>query len=188
MRLASAASALLLSAALALGGETSFSGSWIRNPKISDDPKAKIEAAARATLERSRGRGLLPLPEEADEVDARLQRGLGSLVLAAEKLVIEDEGGELQVDDGEAPTRIFYLDGKKHVRQTPGGAKLETLCLRQGRQIVIQQKTEQGTRVSETYALSVDDGRLTLTVRLEGKRIFSGKEPLVVTTVYDRER
>ena len=173
---------------MALGGATSFSGSWMRDAKNSDDPKAKIEAAARATLERARSREAPRLPEEADEVDSRLQRDLSSLVLAADKLVIEEVGGELHVDDGEAPTRIFYLDGKKHVRQTPGGAKLETLVLRQGRQIVIQQKTEQGTRITETYALSADEARMTLSVRLEGKRIFSGKEPLVVTTVYDRER
>jgi hypothetical protein len=171
----------LLSFASASAEDPSFSGTWARNARESDDAEAKIEEAARAMTERSRGRAPV-LPNEPD-VDPSLQRGLGSLVLAAERLVIEERAAELHVDDGEGPTRIFYLDGRKHLRQTPSGAKLETVCSKQGRQIRVEQKTEQGTRISETYELAADGREMKLTVRVEGKRF---KEPLIVRTVYDR--
>ncbi len=88
------------------------------------------------------------------------------------------------MDDGVGRVRIFYLDGKKHNRQSPGGTKFETLSIRQGNRIIVDQKIKGGGRIIETYVLSVEGDRLFLTVRLEAKRL---KEALTIRNVYDRE-
>ena len=57
-----------------------------------------------------------------------------------EELYVEHEDGELRLDGDRL--QIFYLDGKKHRRAMPNGAKLETVATIAGRIVNIEEKLE----------------------------------------------
>ncbi len=163
---------------------SSLSGTWMRNPELSDDPEEKVREAVTRVIDRanSRRRGGPSLDDP--ELRRRMEQSLDSLIQSAETLVIEQENDELQVDDGHGRIRIFYLDGQKHIRQTPGGASLETTCTVGGRYILVEQKMDGGVKINENYTLLQDGSRMELTVRLETKQL---KEPLGVRSVYELE-
>jgi hypothetical protein len=163
---------------------SSLSGYWLRNPDDSDDAEQKIKDAARAYFDKATKGGRNVLSEEIPQIRKRLEYVIATFVQFAEELDIEEESGELRIDDGVGRIRIFYVDGKKHKRQTPGGANLETICTRRGRRIIVEQKLDKDGRIAEVYDLSADGTRMTLTVHFESKRF---KEPLVVRNVYDRQ-
>jgi len=102
---------------------------------------------------------------------------------AAERLQIELTEAELRVEGGSEGLRIFYLDGKQHIRETPNGVKLETRAARSGDRIVIEQKMEQGPEITESYELSPDGRVLVLRLQMEGRPF---NVPVVIRTVYDR--
>ncbi len=85
-------------------------------------------------------------PEDPNIAVARskgMQWIIKSLSAAADELTIEVDGNEFRVAGaGEGRVRIFYLDGEKHVRETPNGTKLETIAHWNGRQILIEQGGE----------------------------------------------
>ena len=181
--------ALVLSAPvfapLVVSGQERFTGTWLRNEKESDNPGEKFQKAFEG-MQGGKGRpprlpgggggppgGEMPGPpggmpgteRPADQVETRLQ------------------GGEFHVAPaGEGRVRIFYLDGKTHVREAGNGLKIETLAVMKGDRIVVEQKTGMGAKITETYEVSPDGARMVVTVRFEGKRM---KEPVVVRTVYD---
>lgn len=104
------------------------------------------------------------------------------LMNAAERLQIGLTETEFRVEAGLERLRIFYLDGEKHIRETPNGGKIETRSERNGNRIVIEQKMEQGAKITESYELSPDGQVMVLRLQMEG-RMF--KEPVVIRTVYD---
>jgi hypothetical protein len=163
---------------------SSLSGYWLRNPDDSDDAEQKIKEAARAYFDKATKGGRNILSEEIPEIQKRLAYVIATFVQFAEELDIEEESGELRIDDGIGRIRIFYIDGKKHKRQTPGGANLETICTRRGNRIIVEQKLDKDGRIAEVYDISADGNRMTLTVHFESKRF---KEPLVVRNIYDRQ-
>ena len=163
--------------------EEGLTGTWMRNPDESDDPEEKTRAAGEGICNKATKGGRGSFTEDIQQIQKQLQSSIASFVQFAETLIIDDEGKELLVDDGVGRVRIFYLDGKKHKRQSPDGAKFETLSTRQGNRIIVDQKMK-GGRIVETYALSEEGDRLVLTVRLEAKRL---KEPLTLRNVYYRE-
>jgi hypothetical protein len=165
--------------------ETNLSGTWQRDPESSDDADAKIEETAKDFFDKATkgGRGIMS--DEIREIQKNLERIISLYVHYAEEMVIEDEGTELVVDDGYGKVRIFYVDGLKHKRETPFGAKLETICTRQGGRIVIEQKLDKWGRITETYLPSSDGEALIHTVRFESKRF---KKPLVIRNSYFRIR
>lgn len=175
--------AALLISAFAQASDA-LSGSWLRNPDLSDDAEQKIETAAQAMFDKAtRGGRNIPLDDIA-QIQKRLQFVIATFVQFADMLDIEEAGGELHIDDGEGRVRIFYVDGKKHQRQTPDGAKLETICRRDGHRIVVEQKLERGGKIQETYVPTSEGDRMELTVRFESKQF---KHPLIVRNVYDRQ-
>jgi len=102
---------------------------------------------------------------------------------AAETLQIELIETEFRVETGLERLRIFYLDGEKHIRETPNRGKIETRSEKNGNRIVIEQKTEQGAKITESYELSPDGQVMVLRLHMEG-RMFN--EPVAVRTVYER--
>jgi hypothetical protein len=166
----------------ALPAQSTLTGLWYRSDSKSDDPKAKIEASMKGFIEKqSRGR------RTAEDFDSRalrqLRRVFDAYVQYADELDVEDTGKELVLDDGGPRLSIYYLDGMKHERQMPNGVRLETTATRNGHQIEVFQKTSDGAKIYETYALAEEGARMTLTVRLEDKQL---KEPLVIRSVYTR--
>ena len=90
-------------------------------------------------------------------------------------------GLELRIVDGSDNVRIYYLDGEKHKRQTPGGVDLETVAQKRGDQIIIEEKAE-SSKFTRTFALAQDGSVMVVTVRLENDRF---KQPVVIRSVYD---
>lgn len=162
---------------------TDLSGRWMRDPDSSDDAEARIEEAAKGFVDKATkgGRGILS--EEIPEIQKSLENIISLYVHHAEEMTIEEQSGELRIDDGYGRIRIFYIDGEKHKRQTPFGADLETICTRQDRQILVDQKLDKWGRITETFVLSSDGEALIHTVRFESKRF---KEPLVIRSSYYR--
>lgn len=162
----------------------SLSGYWLRNPDDSDDAEQKIEEAARAYFDKATKGGRNIFSEDIPQIQKRLQYVIATFVQFAEELDIVEESGELRIDDGIGRVRIFYVDGQKHKRQNPDGAKLETICSRDRDRVVVEQKLDKVGTITEVYHPSSDGNTMSLTVRFESKRF---KQPLVVRNVYDRQ-
>ena len=126
-------------------GTPGFSGTWERDPDQSDDAQAKMQAAFERMQEEMerRGRGAPPVPGGPAPGDsgARREGREGGPGQVPEEIYVEHEDGELRLDDGER-LQIFYLDGQKHRRAMPNGAKLETVATLTGRVVFIEEKLD----------------------------------------------
>jgi len=164
----------------------SLAGSWIVNPDESDDPQAKIKTALESGQRERRGRSEEPQadPNLSLARMRSMEQLLTSLSAAADELTIEVAPGEVHVTAaGGGRVRIFYLDGKKHIRQTPNGSQLETLAQWDGRQLLVEQDGGDGDTVNEVYTLGSDPSVLVVVFRLKLDQL---EEPIVIRTVYDR--
>ena len=166
-------------------GTPGFSGTWERDPDRSDDAEGKMRAAferMQQEMER-RGRGAPPAPGGAtpEGPGARREGGGGGPGQVPEELYVEHEDGELRLDDGER-LQIFYLDGQKHRRAMPNGAKLETVATLQGRVVLIEEKLDRG-KIERKLELSEDFESMVLTLNI---KIGNMKEPVLIRTVYER--
>ncbi len=173
--------------------QPSFTGSWLRNEEESDDPQEKMQAAFEAMRqERGGGRGgRMPggMPGEMGGRGGGGQRpeggpgGFGALADMTKQIETILEDNEFHVvPSGEGRARIFYLDGKKHAQETPQGTKMETVAEKKGDRIVVEQKMDQGGKITTTYELAPDGSRMVVTVLFEGRRT---KEPVLIRAVYD---
>jgi hypothetical protein len=188
----------------------SFDGVWERNPDESDDPREKMREVmggsggpgGRGFGGPGGGGGRPGMPPGGGSggpgggggSPPGGMRGSGGgrggpprmddMLGAAESMEITLADGEFKVIDSER-VRIYYLDGEKHVRETPQGGKLETVSQVKGNQVTIEEKTEQGMKITQTFALGPDGTVLVVTNRLENKRF---KEPVVIRSVYDLQR
>ncbi len=157
-----------------------FSGTWERDPDRSDDAQAKMRAAferMQEEMDRRRG-GPPPGGPPAGGPSQGRAAGPGQV---PEELEVEHEKGELRLDDGERLS-IFYLDGQKHRRAMPNGAKLETFATLQGRVVRIEEKLDRG-KIERRLELSEDGESMVMTLNI---KIGNMKEPVLIRTVYER--
>jgi hypothetical protein len=176
---------------------TGLNGTWERDPDRSDDPRQKMQEA----MEQMRGRrgggrdgGMPPgggmpgggmpggrpgRPPGGKGGPGRGGGPMGAIGTVADTLAIEQDAGELHVDDG-TRVRIYYLDGKKHKRELDNGTSLETTASLAGNAVSIEEKMERG-EISHKYELSPDGQTLIVTRTLD-----FGKDPIVIKSVYDR--
>ncbi len=203
--------ALAISVSLAAAQETetseqapSFNGVWERNPDESDDPREKMQEAmggqggmsGRGGGEGGRQGGGRPqggrggqggMPGRGggrrggSEKMQAMRETMKEAMQAAQTLEISLSETELRIVDGSDNVRIYYLDGEKHKRQTPGGVDLETVAQKRGDQIIIEEKAE-SSKFTRTFALAQDGSVMVVTVRLENDRF---KQPVVIRSVYD---
>jgi hypothetical protein len=163
-------------------GASGFSGIWERDPDRSDDAQQKMRAAFERMQEemerRSRG---LPPPGPPPGGSPRPESRGGGPGQVPEELEVEHENGELRLDDGER-LQIFYLDGQKHRRAMPNGAKLETVATIQGRVVLIEEKLDRG-KIERRIELSDDGESMIVTLNI---KIGNMKEPVLIRTVYER--
>ena len=183
----------------------SFNGVWERNPDESDDPREKIQEALGG--QGGKSGQMDPGGGEGGRGGGRRQPGMGGqgmsgrggargggsekmeamretmkeAMQAAQTLEISLSETELRIVDGSDNVRIYYLDGEKHKRQTPGGVDLETVAQKRGDQIIIEEKAE-SAKFTRTFALAQDGSVMVVTVRLEHDRF---KQPVVIRSVYD---
>ena len=184
----------------------SFNGVWERNPDESDDPREKIQEALGDQMGRGGGEGGRPggggfgggggRPgmggqrgmsgrgggrRGGSEKMQAMRETMKEAMQAAQTLEISLSETELRIVDGSDNVRIYYLDGEKHKRQTPGGVDLETVAQKRGDQIIIEEKAE-SAKFTRTFALAQDGSVMVVTVRLENDRF---KQPVVIRSVYD---
>ena len=166
-----------------------FSGVWERDIERSDDPQEKMQAAMEQMREqtgqrgggggRPGGGGGRP-----GGGGGRGERGGGGgrpdVGNIPDELTVELTGEEFQVDDGER-LRIYYLDGKKHKRETQNGMKLETIAELKGSAILIEEKMERG-KIDRKFELSPDGATMIMTLTVKFGRM---KDPVVIRTVYE---
>jgi len=160
-----------------------FSGTWERDPDRSDDAQEKMRAAfERMQEEMERRRGGPPPggppPGGPPPGGAGRRAGPGQV---PEELEVEHQDGELRMDDGER-LQIFYLDGQKHRRAMPNGAKLETVATLQGRVVLIEEKLERG-KIERKLELSEDGESMVMTLNI---KIGNMKDAVLIRTVYER--
>ena len=94
-----------------------------------------------------------------------------------ETLTITQTADEIGVDDGQ---RVLHLhpDGKK-IKSEGGGS--ETTTKWRGNELVVEMKTERGTKIDSAYMPAPEKHQLYVTSTLEGR---SG-QPITVRRVYD---
>jgi hypothetical protein len=166
-------------------GAPGFSGTWERDPDRSDDAQEKMKAAferMQQEMER-RGRGGPPPggPPPGGRPPAGMEGRGGGPGQVPEELYVEHEKGELRLDDGDR-LQIFYLDGEKHRRAMPNGAKLETVATIEGRVVNIEEKLERG-KIERKIELSEDGESMVITLNV---KIGNMKDPVLIRTVYER--
>ena len=170
-------------------GQQGLAGIWEVNPDESEDMEAKIRLGLASMKRSGRGRNAPDASEDPNVALARLkgmEQIIKSLSAAADELTIEVDGSEFRVAGaGEGRVRIFYLDGEKHVRETPNGTKLETIAQWNGNQVLIDQKAKDEGTINEVYELGRDANELVVMFRLEIKQL---EEPIVIRSVYDALR
>ena len=179
-----------------------FSGVWERDIERSDDPQEKMQAAMEQMREQTGqrgGGGGVGRPVAGGGGGrpgggggggrpggggGRGERGGGGgrpdVGNIPDELTVELTGEEFQVDDGER-LRIYYLDGKKHKRETQNGMKLETIAELKGSAILIEEKMERG-KIDRKFELSPDGATMIMTLTVKFGRM---KDPVVIRTVYE---
>ena len=188
-----------------------FSGVWERDIERSDDPQEKMQAAMEQMREqtgqrgggggrpgggggrpgggggRPGGGGGRPgggggggRPGGGGGRGERGGGGRPDVGNIPDELTVELTGEEFQVDDGER-LRIYYLDGKKHKRETQNGMKLETIAELKGSAILIEEKMERG-KIDRKFELSPDGATMIMTLTVKFGRM---KDPVVIRTVYE---
>lgn len=182
-----------------------ISGTWHRNPSLSDDPHEVMKAArAKAGGDREGfggrggGRGMPGGgPPGGGGSRGRLPRGdrsggpaggpMGAggfrdLASPGDTLSIEVKPTEIRLEGGEAGLRILRPDGRKQTRQGPGGGEVQTQTEWRGGSLVVESRSGRGMKTTETYTLTQDGKSLEVIVRLEGGPF---REPIEFHTHYD---
>jgi len=163
-----------------------FSGSWKLNPALSDDVKAKIEAAAGpASMTGAHGVGGVGLlPRSGDVKEARrvqLRQFLLDGVGLFDHLDIKQTASDITIAHGDEDVRIFYF-GREHVRNDVQGRKLRARNRWEGPQLIIEEDGEDKSRVIQILTAVPQRRQLVHNVRFENTAL---KEPLELKLLYD---
>ena len=140
---AAAAFAASAQAETSQASKPDLSGVWVLDVESSDDTESQVIGGAGENT--SRGAKRL----ERD----RLVNRLIQLARAIGEIEIEQSERDLKIFDEADNLRIYYLDGKKHKRQTPWGAELEAVATWEGPQIVVRSKGKNLGEVDEIYGM-----------------------------------
>lgn len=147
-----------------------FSGNWKLDAGKSDDAAKKIhEGMVDATGKTG--------PTERQRVLERLIQ----LARAMDYLEIKHNETELQFIDDAANVRIYYIDGKKHPRQTPWGAKLQTVTIWEADHLLVKTDGKDLGQVEELYAFQGRELVYEIRVRPAGL-----KNEIVARSFYSR--
>ena len=168
---------------------SNFSGRWLLNEKLSQDPFEKIYRAL-GTEERE-GAGAGASSSVSNSVllrDADLRKTLQALMHYAEVLdVVEIEQDEseitIAVGDDDEFFSLFYLDGEKHAREMQAGLRIEATAVWEGESIRIVQVGANKAVLKEVYSLVADGDQMAFLFLLESKL---SEVPIQFRVVYDR--
>jgi len=147
-----------------------FSGKWLLDASKSENAAQKIEE------------GMVDIPGNRGPMERqRLLERLTQLAQALDYFEITQSERDFQFADQGGNVRIYYIDGKKHPRQTPWGDKLETLTTWEGNQLQVLTNGKELGQVKEIFGL---EGReLVFLVRIRPKGL---KNDILVKSYYVR--
>ena len=168
---ASAVGGVFCAIAVAADAQTpDFSGTWVLDLEKSDDLGEKVLAGAGDT-------------DRLTQIEVkRISDRLTLLARAGEEIEIEQTEADFKIFDKSDNVRIYYIDGEKHARQTPWGAKLQTLTDWDDEQLVITTEGEELGKVTETY--SFEGRQLVFVVQMEVEGFASA---IVARSTYQRK-
>jgi hypothetical protein len=132
-----------------------FKGIWTIDTENSDDLAQRVRKGAGSTQEITRSR--------VKQILDRIQH----LARAADELEIEQTATEFKIFDLEDNVRIYYLDGKKRLRETPWGEKLQVLALWNENDFIVETEGKELGKVREVFTF--DGEQLVYVLRLELK-------------------
>jgi hypothetical protein len=148
-----------------------FSGEWVLDVDKSDDLAMRARAGAGSATQFTR----MGVQQLLDRV-AQLSR-------ASEEIEIEQTVEDFKVFDLDDNVRIYYIDAKKHPRQTSWGAKLETITAWNKEELIIVTEGKELGRVTEVYTF--EGKQLVFVLQLENKE-FESK--VVARHYYNRKQ
>lgn len=151
-------------------GNSDFSGKWNLNADKSDDGEAVIL-------------GGLGDPDRMSPKDRRTAERLIELGRALQVLEIKQSASDFRLYDEADNVRIYYIDGKKHQRETPWGEKLETVTKWEGSELHMRTDGKDLGEIDEIYSMEGNQLLYTIKMRLE-----DAKNEVVVRTYYDRAK
>ena len=120
-----------------------LSGVWVLDVEASDDTESQIIGGAG----ESQAHGMKRVERD------RLVNRLIGLARAIGEIEIEQSERDFKIFDEADNLRIYYLDGKKHARQSPWGAKLDAVAAWEGPQITVRTKSKELGEVDEIYGM-----------------------------------
>ena len=169
-----AAAALAISSLTIASQDTpgpDMSGMWVLDAEASDDTESEVLRGAGENTTRGMDR------LERD----RLVERLISLARAIGELEIEQTERDFKIFDQDDNLRIYYLDGKKHTRQTPWGAELEAVAKWNGPQLEVRSTGDEVGDVYEIYGM--EGRRLVFIVKIQHPNF---ENEVTIRNYYDR--
>ena len=166
-----------------------FSGHWVLNQKLSQDPFEKIYRALGTEEQQGAGTGASSSVSNSVLLrDSDLRETLQALMDYAEVLgvvEIEQDENEITISVGEDDRffSLFYLDGEKHAREMQAGLRIEATAAWEGESIQVVQVGENDAVLTEVYSLVSDGDQMALVFILESKL---SDVPIQFRVVYDR--
>jgi len=161
-------SCLVLASVSFAQGNPDFSGKWALDSEKSDDGEAVIL-------------GGIGSPDRMSPKDRRIADRLMDLVRALRLLEIRQSPADFRLYDEADNVRIYYIDGKKHARETPWGEKLETVTKWEGSELQMRTDGKDLGEIDEIYAMEGSQLLYIVKLRLDGS-----KQEVVVRTYYGR--
>jgi len=148
-----------------------FSGKWELDIEKSDDAVLVIRGALGQTGGRSR-----------DQEQRRLLSSrLNYLARAGETIEIEQTEKDFKLFNSEDDVRIYYIDGEKHPRQSPTGAKMTTVTVWREALLGVTTEGDEIGKAAETFGL--EGFQLVHIVRIQNKAF---EEDLLLRSYYNR--
>lgn len=151
------ATVLLVTGLHAAAAQTpNFSGEWELDRDKSDQAVDSVLAGA-GELQKGR--------------DQMLQRYLADVLvqLASDAAVLEIEHTEkdISIFDRADNVNIYYIDGKKHVREEKDLGSMETVTQWQGNELVVESKSKEAGKGVQTF--SMEGAQLVIKLRIDAK-------------------
>jgi hypothetical protein len=147
-----------------------LSGIWIIDGDKSDDLAQRVREGAGSTQQITRSR--------ARQIVERMQQ----LARGADELEIEQTPDDFKIFDLEDNVRIYYLDGKKRVRETPWGEKLQVVAAWNQDELIVETVGKDLGKFREVYTL--DGEQLVFVLQLEHEDF---EQTVVSRKVYNRK-
>ena len=149
--------ALLVAALQVAAAQTpNFSGTWELD-RDKSDPALDAVLAGAGTLQKGRNQ--------------MLQRYLADVLVQlasdAAALEIEHTDKDITIFDRADNVNIYYIDGKKHVREEQDLGSMETVAQWKGNELVVESKGKEAGTGVQTF--SIEGDQLVIKVRVDAK-------------------